>query len=170
MGVPRVLCGGLCSDVSCEPHGQEGRLQTVRGPRRSNSRRWRGQSVLAADLRRIPEPAVPAAERFCRAEGHPGVRNPQREDHDCAQDVLSDRPARGDPQEVGPREPRDDGRVQRYPPARYRGHCRSALGRSWLSGDVWRRWGTGPTSSSHSGHGEGTHGPVTAGWAPRDVG
>ena len=83
VGAPRVLRRRLRADLSGEPVGQEGRLQALRRPGDPEPRRQRQPDVLAADVRRIAEAAVPAAQRLSRAEGHAQLRGPQREDDDC---------------------------------------------------------------------------------------
>jgi len=109
MGPHRILRRGLRSDLSGKPVVQEGRLQALRSPGYPEPRRQCQHDVLAADLRRLPEAAVPAAQRFSGAEGHPQLRGSQRNVCDCEQVVLSRRSAGSDPQEVDHREPGDDG-------------------------------------------------------------
>ena len=109
MGPGRVLRVGLCSDLSREPDGQEGRLQTLRKPGHPEPRGQRQHDLLAADVRRLTEVAVSAAQRLPRAEGHPQLRGTQRNVCDGEQVVLSHRSAGSDPQEVDHRESDNDG-------------------------------------------------------------
>ena len=108
MGPGRVLRVGLCSDLSGKPVVQEGRLQTLRRPGHPEPRGQRQHDLLAADVRRLTEVAVSAAQRLPRAEGHPRLRRTQRNVYDREQVIFSHRSAGNNPQEVDHREPGDD--------------------------------------------------------------
>ena len=86
--------------MSGEPVGQEGRLQAVRSLERADSRHERQRDLLTADLRRLAEAAVPAAQRLSRAEGHPQLRRTQRKANGLEQVVFSHRSTGNNPQEV----------------------------------------------------------------------
>ena len=109
MGPHRILRRGLRSDLSGKPVVQEGRLQALRSPGYPEPRRQRQHDVLAANVRRLAEAAVPAPQRLSGAEGHPQLRGTQRNVCDGEQVVLSHRSAGSDPQEVDHRESDNDG-------------------------------------------------------------
>jgi len=73
--------------VSGEPVGQEGRLQAVRSAGDPQPRHQYKLDLLAADIRRIAEAAVPAAQRLPRSEGHAQLRGLQRE-NDARDQVI----------------------------------------------------------------------------------
>lgn len=109
MGPYRVLCRGFCAHLSGEPDGQEGRLQSVPGPERSEPRHQRQQFFLTADLCRISQAPVPAAQRLSGAKGYPQLRGAQRKDDGRQPVVLSHRSSGDNPEKVDHREPDDDG-------------------------------------------------------------
>src|SRR5439155_6429241 len=127
MGATRVLRRGCRADVSGQPVSQEGRLQAVRRAGHPESSCQRQPDLLAADVRRIPEAPVSAAQRLSRAKGHARLRGAQREDDECEPVVLSHRSTGHHPQEVDHRERADDGRVQRDLAPRYPRDRRQAL-------------------------------------------
>lgn len=100
MGPDRVLWRGFPAYLSGEPDGQEGRLQPVPGPECPEPRDQRQRDLLAADVRRLAEAAVPAAQRLSGAKGHPQLQRTQRKGDGREQILLSHRSAGNDPQEV----------------------------------------------------------------------
>ena len=109
MGPGRVLWRGFPAYLSGESVVQEGRLQPFPGSRYSEPRHQRQCDLLTTDLRRIAKAAVPAAQRFSRAQGYPRLRRAERTVYGREQIVLSHRSAGNNPQEVDHRKPGDDG-------------------------------------------------------------
>ena len=97
----RVLWGRFRARLNGEPVDQEGRLQQVPGAERPDSRDQCQQPLLAEDVRRLAQAAVPAPQRLPGSESDPAIHGAARPEGDGSPaGVLPHRPAGGHPRPV----------------------------------------------------------------------